>query len=130
MIGVRTLLLSGAALSLDSMLSVLDPAIDHTLSQGLYNDQNLLLLVGCLELLPFSDDPARAIARIEEVMCSFQYRPYQFRELVTVMGHTRSEAAVPFLLNLARGQGGVQNMEDAWIERWDASTCPPHAMYC
>jgi hypothetical protein len=23
---------------------------------------------------------------------------------------------VPFLLNLARGQGGLQNMEDAWIE--------------
>jgi hypothetical protein len=32
------------------------------------------------------------------------------------MGHTRSEAAVTFLLNLARGQGGVQNMEDTWIE--------------
>jgi hypothetical protein len=49
-------------------------------------------------------------------MGRFQYRRYQFRDLVTAMGHTRSEAAVPFLLNLARGQGGVQNMEDAWIE--------------
>jgi hypothetical protein len=116
MIGIRALLLSGATLSLDSMLAVLDAAIEHTLSQGLYNDQNLSLLVDCLELLPFSDDPARAIARIEEVMGRFQYRPYQFRDLVTAMGHTRSEAAVPFLLNLARGQGGVRNMEDAWIE--------------
>ena len=114
--GVRALLLSGATLSVDSMLSVLDPAIEHTLSQGLYNDQNLWLLVDCLEVLPFSDDPARAIGRIEEVMGRFQYRPYQFRDLITAMGHTRSEAAVPFLLNLARGQGGVQNMQDAWIE--------------
>jgi hypothetical protein len=57
MIGIRALLLSGATLSLDSMLSVLDPAIEHTLSQGLYNDQNFLLLVSCLELLPFSDNP-------------------------------------------------------------------------
>ena len=114
--GIRALLVSGAILSLDSMLSVLDPAIEHTLSQGLYNDQNLSLLVDCLELLPFSDDPARAIARIEEVMDRFQYRPYQFRDLVTAMGHMRSEAAVPFLLKLARGQGGLQNMEDAWIE--------------
>ena len=116
MSGIRALLVSGAILSLDSMLAVLDPAIEHTLSQGLYNDQNVSLLVDCLKLLPFSDDPARAIARIEEVTGRFQYRPYQFRDLVTAMGHTRSEAAVPFLLNLACGQGGVQNMEHAWIE--------------
>lgn len=116
MMGIRALLLSGATLSLDSMLSVLDPAIEHTLSQGLYNDQNLSLLVDCLELLPFSDDPPRAIARIEEVIGRFQYRPYQVRDLVAAMGHTRSEAVVPFLLKIAHGQGALQNMEDAWIE--------------
>jgi hypothetical protein len=114
--GVRALLQSGAALTLDSMLAVLDPAIEHTLSQGLYNEQNLSLLVDCLELLPFSDDPARAITRIEEVMARFEHRPYHFRDLVTALGYTRSEAVVPFLLNLARGKGGLQNMEDAWIE--------------
>jgi hypothetical protein len=65
--GIRALLISGAILSLDSMLAVLDPAIEHTLSQGLHNDQNLSLLVYCLELLPFSDDPPRGVARIEEV---------------------------------------------------------------
>jgi hypothetical protein len=32
------------------------------------------------------------------------------------MGHTRSDAAVPFLTKLARGEGGVQHMDDAWIE--------------
>jgi HEAT repeat protein len=114
--GIRALLLSGAVLTLDSMRAVLDPAIEHTLSQGLYNDQNLSLLVDCLELLPFSDDPARAISRVEEVMARFEYRPYQFRDLVTALGHTRSEAVVPFLTNLARGEGGLQNMDDAWIE--------------
>ena len=114
--GIRALLHSGAALTLDSMLTVLDPAIEHTLSQGLYNDQNLSLLVDCLELLPFSNDPARAITRIEEVMARFQYRPYQFRDLVTALGHTRSEAVVPFLTNFARGEGGLQNMDDTWIE--------------
>jgi hypothetical protein len=97
------------------MMGIRALLLEHTLSQGLYNDQNLSLLVDCLELLPFSDDPARAIARIEEVLGRFRYRPYQVRDLVTAMGHTRSEAAVPFLLNLARGQG-LQNMEDAWIE--------------
>jgi hypothetical protein len=114
--GIRALLMFGAPLSLGSMLAVLDPAIEHTLSQGLYNDQNLSLLIDCLALLLYSDDPGRAIARIEEVMARFPYRPYQVRDLVIAMGHTRSEAAVPFLLNLARGQGGVQNMEAVWIE--------------
>jgi hypothetical protein len=114
--GIRALLLSGAALTLDSMLTVLDPAIEHTLSQGLYNDQNLSLLVDCLELLLFSDDPARAIARIEEVIARFQYRPYHFRDLVVALGHARSESVVPFLATLARGEGGLQNMDDAWIE--------------
>ncbi|MGM5022147.1 NACHT domain-containing protein [Tardiphaga sp. 367_B4_N1_1] len=114
--GIRALLLSGAVLTLDAMLAVLAPAIEHTLSQGSYNEQNLSLLVDCLELLPFSDDPARAVARIEAVMARFQYRPFQFRDLVIAMGHARSEAAVPFLLNIARGDGSVRNLDDAWIE--------------
>jgi hypothetical protein len=54
--------------------------------------------------------------RIEEVTARFEYRPYQFRDLVTALGHTRSEAVVPFLTNLARGEGGLQNMDDTWIE--------------
>jgi hypothetical protein len=114
--GVRALLLSGATLTPDSMLTVLDPAIDHLLSQELYRDENLSLLIDCLELLPFGDDPARAIARIEEVMSRFEHRPYHFRDLVTALGHSRAEAAVGFLLDLARGTGGLQNMDDAWIE--------------
>ena len=122
--GIRALLQSGAVLTLDSMLTVLDPAIEHTLSQGLYNDQNLSLLMDCMELLPFSCDPARAIARIEEVTARFKYRPYQFRDLVTALGHTRSEAVVPFLTNLARGEGGLQNMEDTWIEALGSLNVP------
>jgi hypothetical protein len=114
--GIRALLLSGAELTHDRMLSVLDPAIERTLSQGLYNDQNISLLVSCLELLPFSNDSARGIARIDEVMARFKHRPYQFRDLVTALSHTRSEAVVPFLTNFARAEGGLQNMDDTWIE--------------
>jgi hypothetical protein len=98
------------------MLTVLDPAIDHLLSQGLYRDQNLTVLTDCLELLPFSDDCAGAIARIEVVLSRFEHRPYQFRDLVVALGHSRSDAAVGFLLNLAHSNGGLQNVEDAWIE--------------
>jgi hypothetical protein len=114
--GIRALLMSGATLRLDSMQSVLQPAIEYTLSQGLYQGQNLSLLVDCLVFILLSDNPVRAIAYIKEVMTKFRYRPYQFRDLVTAVGHTRSDTAVPFLIGFARGEGGVQNMEDAWIE--------------
>jgi hypothetical protein len=49
-------------------------------------------------------------------MSRFQYRPYQFRDLVVALGHCRSEVAVELLLKIARGTGGLQNIEDAWIE--------------
>jgi hypothetical protein len=113
--GIRALLMSGAMLRLDSMLRVLDPTIEHVFSQGIYNDQNSALLFHCLDMLPFSDDPARAVTRIEEAIARFRYPPYQLRDLVTAMGHTRSEAAVPFLLKVARGGDALQNMDDAWI---------------
>jgi hypothetical protein len=113
---MKALLQSGVMPTLESLLAVLNPTIEHLLSQGMYNDQNLTLLVDCLELILFSADPSSAIARIKEVMSRFRYRPYQFRDLVVALGHTRSEAAVGFLLDLARGTGGLQNIEDAWIE--------------
>jgi hypothetical protein len=114
--GVRAMFMSGATMSLASMLAILDPAIEHVLSQGLYRDQSLVLLVDCLELLPFSDDPAGGIARVEEVLDKFEHRAYQFRDVVTAMGYTRSEAAVPFLLKIARGKSGLQNIETPWLE--------------
>jgi NACHT conflict system protein len=114
--GVRAMLMSGATMSLASMLAILDPGIEHALSQGLYRDQSLVLLVDCLELLPFSEDPAGGIARVEEVLDKFEHRAYQFRDVVTAMGYTRSEAAVPFLLKIARGTNGLQNIETPWLE--------------
>jgi hypothetical protein len=109
------MLMSGATMSLASMLAILDPAIEHVLSQGLYRDQSLVLLVDCLELLPFSDDPAGGIARVE-VLDKFEHRPYQFRDVITAMGYTRSEAAVPLLLKIARGKSGLQSIETPWLE--------------
>ena len=113
---IKALLLSGVTPSLNSMLSVLDPTIEDLLSKGLYHDQNLMLLTGCLELLLFSDDAVGAVAFIEGVMSRFRYRPYQFRWLAVAAGHSRSEAAVGFLVNLTRVSGGLQNMEGIWIE--------------
>jgi hypothetical protein len=86
------------------------------LKQGLYNDRNLFLLTNCLCLLPFAADPAKGVARIDEVLSSFQHRPYQFRDLVDALGNSRSDAATELLLAFARQPNGLQNMEDEWIE--------------
>jgi hypothetical protein len=75
--GVRALLLSGAVLTLDSMLTVLEPAIEHTLSQGLHNDQNLAVLVDCLGLLVQrfgSSNHIRRLCRGCRSMCERQDR--------------------------------------------------------
>ena len=114
--GIRALLWSGAVIKYDSMAAVLDPAIEHTIVQGVHQDQNMTLLIDCLELLPFSDDPARAIARIDEIVAQFKFRPYQIRDLIKAIGFTRCEAAVPFLLRLATGKGSLQHMEIEWID--------------
>lgn len=110
------MLSAGALLTTDAMMEVLDPTIDHLRAQGLYNDQNLTLLTDCLRLLPFGDDPAKAVRPIEQVLSSFEYRAYQFRELVEALGHSRADVAEDFLLAFARQPGGVQNMEDVWID--------------
>jgi hypothetical protein len=111
--GIRELLISGATLSLDSMLTVLGPVIEEAKNKRASEDG---LLFDCLELLPFSDDPARAIAHIEKAIGTLRYWTHQYRGLMTAMAHTRSEAAVSFLLNLARAPQGLGDADDAWIE--------------
>lgn len=113
---IQALLSAGAALTTEQMATALNPVIDDLLKQGLYNDQNLFLLTNCLCLLPFATDPAKGIARIKEVLASFQHRPYQFRDLVDALGNSRADAATGLLLDFARQPNGLQNMEDEWIE--------------
>ena len=112
--GVRALLTSGAVLSPERMREVLDPAINQAIEQGLYRDQSPI--TDCLSLLSFADDAAGGIARIREVVALFRYRPYQFRDLVRSLGHSRSEAALAFLLEMARHQDGVKSFDTVWLE--------------
>ena len=113
---IQALLSAGATLTTEQIVRTLNPVIEDLLKQGLYNDQNLFLLTNCLCLLPFTADPAKGVARINEVLSSFQHRPYQFRDLVDALGNSRADAAVELLLGFARQPNGLQNMEDEWIE--------------
>jgi hypothetical protein len=112
--GIRELLMSGATLSLGSILTVLGPVIDET--KNIRTEQDIGLLFDCLELLPFSDDPANAIAYIEKAIGTPRYWPHQYRDLILAVGHARSDAAVSFLLNVACNRDGFRDMVDVWLE--------------
>ncbi len=113
---IQALLSAGAAVTTEQIATALNPVIEDLLKQGLYNDQNLFLLTNCLCLLPFASDPRKGVARIKEVLSSFQHRPYQFRDLVDALGDSRADAAAELLLEFAGQPNGLQNMVDEWIE--------------
>jgi hypothetical protein len=74
------------------------------------------LLMDCLELLPFGDDPGRGIARIRQVLARLKYRPHNVEDLIVALGYSRSSAAVPLLIHLGRGKGGLGNNMDPWVQ--------------
>ena len=113
---VKALLISGASLTTASIFAVLNPVIDKMFQRGIHQDQNLSLLMHCLELLPFGDDPDRGVARIRQVVGRMTYRPHNIQALITALGYSRSKAAVPLLLHLAKGKGGPGYNAVHWVQ--------------
>lgn len=116
MAAVRALLISGAPLTTAALFAVLNPAIEALFSRGIHQDQEQSLLMDCLELLPFGDDPGRGIARIRQVLARLKYRLHNVQDLIVALGYSRSRAAVPLLVHLGRGKGGLGNNMDAWVQ--------------
>jgi hypothetical protein len=95
------LLQQHSRLPTDPTLAVLDPTIEHTIRQGVYNEQNAYLLKRCLCVLPFVDNAARGIARIREILSSARFSGYHLRELVGALARSESEEALDLLIDLA-----------------------------
>jgi hypothetical protein len=113
---VKGLLISGATLTTASICSVLNPVIDRLFKRGIHEDQNLHLLMRCLELLPFGDDPDRGVARIRQVIGRMKYRPHSIQDLIAALGYSGSKLAVPLLLRVARGNGGPGYSAVHWVQ--------------
>lgn len=116
MAAVRALLISGAHLTTAAIFAVLNPAIEALFTRGIHQESELSLLMDCLELLPFGDDPERGIARIRQVLARLKYRLHSIHDLITALGYSRSKAAVPLLIHLGRGKGGLGNNMDVWVQ--------------
>lgn len=114
---LESLLQSGVVLFTDVTFEVLNPTIEHTLAQGIYNNQNSWLLKRCLCLLPFVDDPSRGIHRIGEILSQVNFPVHELRDIVTALGQSRSHDALTLLLELAGApQGRSRVFAQEWIE--------------
>lgn len=116
MAAVRALLISGARLTTATIFAVLNPAIEALFTRGIHQESELSLLMDCLVLLPFGDNPDRGIARIRQVLARLTHRPHSIQDLITALGYSRSKAAVPLLIQLGRGKGGLGENMDVWVQ--------------
>lgn len=112
----EALVLSGARLGAETTLRVLNPTIDDARTQGFHDQQARYLLERCLSLLPFIEPCAVGIARIREVVASTRLAPYELREIVSALGHSRCVEALDLLRELAiAAGGGFQSLAAEWI---------------
>jgi hypothetical protein len=121
---IEALLFSGARLSAEEAVTILNPAIEYALSHS-YEQQAAYLLQRCLCFLPFVDPPSTGIARIKEVIAATRVLDYELREVVTALGYSRSNVAFELLLELATAGGnGFNVIAGEWIEALAALDTP------
>ena len=114
---IEALLFSGARMSAEETLMVLNPAIEYALSHFSYEQQTRYLLQRCLCFLPFVGPPSTGIARIKEVIAARRVLDYELREVVQALGHSRSKDAFELLIELSRaGENRFQAFAGEWIE--------------
>ncbi|MFZ2959354.1 MAG: ATP-binding protein [Candidatus Ozemobacteraceae bacterium] len=114
---IELLLFNGAKLNAEPALKVLNPTIDHIRNKVSHDQQAIYLLRRCLCLLPFLDPPSVGINRIREIVTSIPLSPWELREVIISLGHSRCNEALSFLLDLARAGGrGLQDMSKEWID--------------
>lgn len=114
---IEALLRSGARLGAEATLRALNPTIDDAPARAVYDQQARYLLERCLSLLPFIDPCAVGVARISEVVGNAHIAPYELRETIRALGHSRCREAVDFLRELASAAGsGFQSFAAEWID--------------
>lgn len=95
---------------------MLEPAIAEARQDLNNHNQNGWLLVQCLSILPFVDDPARGINRIREILSEVRLPKFELQPLLAALGASRNQDALKFLRDLAGKDGsGVKDIAKDWI---------------
>jgi len=114
---LASLLFSGVQLPTEATLNVLSPTIEHLCAQGFYDDQNVWLLIRCLCLLPFIDNPSLGIAKIRQVISKTKFPAYKLRDIVIAVGSSRCDEALIFLRDIAGLLGDkLKQIRKEWIK--------------
>jgi hypothetical protein len=112
---LETLLFSGATLPAEQTLALFN-AIEEQVRPNRWNDNERHLLMKALCLLPFLDQPATGIKRIQEVVSNLKIRGYELREVVSALGQCRCSEALPALCALAADEVTGKAVGDEWID--------------
>ena len=122
---LQTLLFSGAPLPTNATMAIVGPALERIRARGLYHNQDQWLVKQFLCLLPYIEDATVGINKVRELIPIFKLAPWDLREVVTALGHSRSEEGVALLRDIALGeitQGRA--LDDAWINAVGALDFP------
>lgn len=118
----EALLFSGVALPAHSSVALLDPCLVRWRKYGVQQDGWLLKRFLCL--LPFVDDSAKGIERMRQSLSEFPLPSYELRDVLEALGHSRSDQALPFLLELGSRMRPADQFGDAWINAVAAIDTP------
>jgi hypothetical protein len=114
---LESLLFAGVQLPAKKVLEVLNPTIQQLKDEGMYNDQNVGLLVNCLCLLPFVDDPSIGFAKIRDVIFETKLSVFRLRNIIFAAGGSRSSEALAFLLEITDSLGDKPTqVRGEWFE--------------
>jgi len=106
----------GVRLPIEPTLQIVNPSIEHALSQGINDQNNRYLVERLLRILVLVDDPARGLARVREVAASASLGSYELRNLVKALGESRSEEALDLLLEFASGRRVPREFGREWLD--------------
>ena len=113
---LEALLFSGAPLPAEKVLEVLNPVIEHAMTVSYNRDQAEYLLTQCLCLLSFVDPSSQGIACLREIDPMKRMWGYEFHGLIAALGYSRSNEALGFLIEMAKGEENrLQGVTAEWI---------------
>jgi hypothetical protein len=114
---LENLLFSGLKLPTEATLNILNPTIEEMRREGIYNNQNSYLVMRCLCLLAFVDEPNSGFDRIRQIISETKFPPHELGGVLAAVGSSRRGEAVSFLRELAGVDGGgLQHIGRAWID--------------
>ena len=114
---LEALLFSGAPLPTNRVLEVLNPVIEHAMTDRNNRQQADYLLSRCLCLLPFVEPPPQGIVRVREIDPIKRMWGYEFQGLVTALGYSRCNEALELLIDMAKSEEKrLEGIAGDWID--------------